>query len=63
MPTNFDKIKGMNINEMAEVFETLMSGFVIAFNMMLKEKDVMMKLNDKQSFKKGLKQWLESEAN
>ena len=62
MPTNFDKIKQMNIDEMAEVFEALMNGFVIAFNIMLKDKNVMIKSNDIQPFKKDLKQWLLDEA-
>ena len=62
MPTNFDKIKNMNVDEMAEVLEALINGFVIAFNMMLKNKNVMIKPNDIQPFKKDLKQWLLEEA-
>ena len=62
MPTNFDKIKNMNVDEMAEVFEALMNGFVIAFNIMLKDKNVMIKHNDIQSFKKDIKKLLLEEA-
>ena len=62
MPTNFDKIKNMNVDEMAETFEALINGFVIAFNMMLKDKNVMIKPNDIQPLKKDLKQWLLEEA-
>ena len=62
MPTNFDKIKNMNVDEMAEVFEALMNGFIIAFNMMLKYKNVMIKPNNIKSLKKDLKQWLLEEA-
>ena len=62
MPTNFERIKNMNVDEMAEVFEDLANNLVAAFNMALKDKDVMMKLDDKQSFKNDLKQWLLDEA-
>lgn len=62
MPTNFEKIKQMNIDEMAEIFEALINGFVIAFNMMLKDKNVMIKHSDIQPFKKDLKQWLLEEV-
>ena len=62
MPTNFDKIKNMNVDEMAEAFEALMDGFIIAFNMILKDKNVMIKPNDIQPLKKYLKQWLLEEA-
>ena len=62
MPTNFEKIKNMNVDEMAEVFEALINGFVIAFNIMLKDKNVMIKPNDIQPLKKDLKQWLLEEA-
>ena len=55
MPNNFERIKNMNIDEMAEVFEALMNGFVIAFNIMLKDKNVMIKSNDIQPFKKDIK--------
>ena len=62
MPTNFDKIKNMNVDEMTELFEALINGFVIAFNMMLKDKNVMKKPKDIQSFKKDIKKLLLEEA-
>lgn len=62
MPTNFDKIKEMNIDEMAEAFEGAIDGFITAFNIMLKDKNVMIKPNDMKPFKKDIKQWLLEEA-
>ena len=55
---NYEKIKQMNIDEMAEVFEALMNGFVFALNMMLKDKNVMIQHKDIQPFKEDIEQWL-----
>lgn len=52
----------MNVDEMAEIFEALLNGLIIAFNIMLKDKNVMIKPNDIQPFKKDIKQWLLEEA-
>ena len=62
MPNNFERIKNMNVDEMAEVFEDVINGLVIAFNMILEDKNVTIKPKDTQSFKEDLKQWLLDEA-
>ena len=62
MSTNFERIKNMNVDEMTELFEALINGFVIAFNMMLKDKNVMKKPKDIQPFKKDIKKLLLEEA-
>ena len=62
MPNNFERIKNMNVDEMAEVFEDVINGLVIAFNMILEDKSVTIKPKDAQSFKEDLKQWLLDEA-
>ena len=62
MPTNFERIKNMNVDEMSEVFEALINSFIIAFDMMLKDKNVMIKPKDIQPFKKDIKKLLLEEA-
>ena len=62
MPTNFERIKNMNVDEMSELFEALINSFIIAFNMMLKDKNVMIKPKDIQPFKKDIKKLLLEEA-
>ena len=62
MPTNFERIKNMNVDEMAEVFDDVINGLVTAFNMILEDKNVTIKPKDTQSFKEDLKQWLLDEA-
>ena len=62
MPNNFERIKNMNVDEMAEVFEDVINGLVTAFNMILEDKNVTIKPKDTQSFKEDLKQWLLDEA-
>ena len=52
----------MNVDEMADVFEDVINGLVIAFNMILEDKNVTIKPKDTQSFKEDLKQWLLDEA-
>ena len=52
----------MNVDEMTELFEALINGFVIVFNMMLKDKNVMIKPKDIQPFKKDIKKLLLEEA-
>ena len=62
MPNNFERIKNMNVDEMAGVFEDVINGLVTAFNMILEDKNVTIKPKDTQSFKEDLKQWLLDEA-
>lgn len=62
MLNNFERIKNMNVDKMAEAFEALINGFVIAFNIMLKDENVMIKPNDIQPLKKDIKKWLLEEA-
>ena len=62
MPNNFERIKNMNVDEMAEVFDDVINGLVTAFNMILEDKNVTIKSKDTQSFKEDLKQWLLDEA-
>ena len=62
MPNNFERIKNMNVDEMAEMFEDVINGLVTAFNMILEDKNVTIKPKDTQSFKENLKQWLLEEA-
>ena len=62
MPNNFERIKNMNVDEMAEVFDDVINGLVTAFNMILEDKNVTIKPKDTQSFKEDLKQWLLDEA-
>ena len=62
MPNNFERIKNMNVDEMAEVFDDVINGLVTAFNMILEDKNVTINPKDTQSFKEDLKQWLLDEA-